>query len=201
MINAGETIIANSTIYENDGDGAVNRSRRLTVINSTIVGSGDDGVEAGENTVMTRVFNSIVADSGDRDVEHNAQPSRLRVHGSNLVADGSVVRSDVINEDPMLGPLADNGGPTRTAALTPGSPAIDAGRASGAVYVSRDRLDFDQRGEGFPRVVGERVDLGAYEAPASEGAEAPAGSGKAIAAWDAVLAAWSTDLGDDEEEV
>ena len=29
--------------------------------------------------------------------------------------------------DPLLGPLADNGGPTRTHALLPGSPAIDAG--------------------------------------------------------------------------
>ena len=39
--------------------------------------------------------------------------------------------------DPLLAPLADNGGPTFTHALLPGSPAIDAGNSTEA---------FDQRG-------------------------------------------------------
>ena len=34
---------------------------------------------------------------------------------------------DQINTDPLLGPLQNNGGPTLTHALLPGSPAIDAG--------------------------------------------------------------------------
>ena len=34
---------------------------------------------------------------------------------------------DQINTDPLLSPLQDNGGPTFTHALLPGSPAIDAG--------------------------------------------------------------------------
>jgi hypothetical protein len=34
--------------------------------------------------------------------------------------------------DPMLGPLADNGGPVRTLKPAPGSPAIGAGRACAA---------------------------------------------------------------------
>ena len=33
--------------------------------------------------------------------------------------------TDLVNTDPLLGPLADNGGPTLTHALLPGSPAID----------------------------------------------------------------------------
>mgnify|MGYP006277395543 CR=1 FL=1 len=62
--------------------------------------------------------------------------------------------------DPGLAPLADNGGPTATHALLPGSPAIDAGP---------DPLpDFpgstdDQRGPGYARVVGGAADVGAYE--------------------------------------
>jgi len=56
---------------------------------------------------------------------------------------------------PHLAPLADNGGPTRTHALLPGSAAIDAGDAAGAAH--------DQRGEGFPRVLGASADIGAYE--------------------------------------
>lgn len=64
--------------------------------------------------------------------------------------------------DPQLGPLADNGGPTLTHALLPGSPAIDAGDAAlrpGVVGVP----EFDQRGEPLARVVGARIDIGAVE--------------------------------------
>ena len=56
--------------------------------------------------------------------------------------------------DPKLGLLADNGGPTLTMALLPGSPAIDAGNTSLAP-------DTDQRG--FPRPAGLAADIGAFE--------------------------------------
>ncbi len=56
--------------------------------------------------------------------------------------------------DPKLGPLADNGGPTLTMALLPGSPAIDAGNTSLAPAT-------DQRG--FPRPTGLAADIGAFE--------------------------------------
>jgi CSLREA domain-containing protein len=54
--------------------------------------------------------------------------------------------------------LADNGGPTKTHALVVGGLAVDAGdngSISGAA--------FDQRGDGFTRVIGDRVDIGAVE--------------------------------------
>jgi hypothetical protein len=57
--------------------------------------------------------------------------------------------------DPKLGPLADNGGPTWTMALLPGSPAIDAADTASAPPT-------DQRG--FPRPYGPAADLGAFEA-------------------------------------
>jgi len=63
---------------------------------------------------------------------------------------------DTIATDPMLLPLADNGGPTWTHALLPGSPAIDIGNNLLA-------LDTDQRGTGYPRVYGAAADIGAYE--------------------------------------
>jgi hypothetical protein len=56
--------------------------------------------------------------------------------------------------DPKLGPLADNGGPTLTMSLLPGSPAIDAGNTSLAPAT-------DQRG--FPRPAGLAADIGAFE--------------------------------------
>ena len=57
--------------------------------------------------------------------------------------------TDIVGPNPGLGPLADNGGPTQTHALTPGSLAIDAGPP--------DAPPTDQRG--VPR----STDIGAYE--------------------------------------
>ena len=59
--------------------------------------------------------------------------------------------------DPKLGPLQDNGGPTFTRLPLAGSPAIDKGLPGGTPP------EFDQRGTGFPRVIGARVDVGAVE--------------------------------------
>ncbi|MBX7105442.1 MAG: right-handed parallel beta-helix repeat-containing protein [Gemmataceae bacterium] len=60
--------------------------------------------------------------------------------------------------DPMLDPLANNGGLTQTHSLKVGSPAIDAGS-------NVNSLAFDQRGAGNPRVQGLAADVGAFEAP------------------------------------
>jgi len=76
-----------------------------------------------------------------------------------------VQTGNIIGQDPKLGPLAKNGGPTQTMALLPGSPAIDAGNPAkpgsgkGACEVT------DQRGT--PRGAtgaGKAVcDIGAFE--------------------------------------
>ena len=62
--------------------------------------------------------------------------------------------TNLINTDPKLGPLQDNGGPTLTRALAADSPAIDYVRVNTGVTV-------DQRG--FTRPVGPWADIGAYE--------------------------------------
>ena len=84
----------------------------------------------------------------------------LAIYGAdNLIdaADPSIaLPADTLHGDPMLLPLADNGGPTRTHALAEGSPAIDAGNN----YFDDE---FDQRGAGFVRVAGGRADIGAFE--------------------------------------
>ncbi|MBI2883851.1 MAG: DUF1565 domain-containing protein [Candidatus Methylomirabilis oxyfera] len=56
--------------------------------------------------------------------------------------------------NPLLGPLANNGGPTQTHALLPGSPAIDAGTNTGCPST-------DQRGVTRPQ--GAACDIGAFE--------------------------------------
>lgn len=57
-----------------------------------------------------------------------------------------------LHVDPLLGSLADNGGPTKTRALPAGSPAVDAGDTCSGV---------DQRGTIRPQ--GSGCDIGAYE--------------------------------------
>jgi hypothetical protein len=64
---------------------------------------------------------------------------------------GFAAVGDLINTNPILGPLQSNGGPTFTRALLAGSPAIDAATACSAQ---------DQRGS--PRS-GAACDIGAYE--------------------------------------
>jgi hypothetical protein len=65
--------------------------------------------------------------------------------------------------DPLLAALGANGGPTETMALLPGSPAINAGPDPEPTFPGSE---FDQRGDGFPRVVEGRADIGAFEVQA-----------------------------------
>jgi hypothetical protein len=77
--------------------------------------------------------------------------------GHNLSNDSTcslTAAGDLPNTDPLIEPLADNGGPTLTHALQPLSPAIDAGDD---VFCS----DTDQRGIDRPQ--GPQCDIGAFE--------------------------------------
>jgi hypothetical protein len=67
--------------------------------------------------------------------------------------------SDQPNTNPLLGALVDNGGPTATHALLPGSPAINAGDNSTCAAAPVSGMD--QRG--IPRPQGLVCDIGAYE--------------------------------------
>jgi predicted outer membrane repeat protein len=77
-------------------------------------------------------------------------------------ANGDIVGTSANPIDPKLGPLANNGGKTKTHALKAGSRAIDAGDNAGVPPT-------DQRGAGFPRVKDGNfngvavVDIGAFE--------------------------------------
>jgi beta-glucanase (GH16 family) len=76
--------------------------------------------------------------------------------GHNLVQDDSCnpLASDLILSDALLGPLADNDGPTWTHALLPGSPALDAADDSACPAT-------DQRS--ITRPQGPRCDIGSFE--------------------------------------
>jgi hypothetical protein len=118
-------------------------------------------------------------------------PGTLQIESLfSLVSDMSCLLDTATNGqwvDPMIGPLADNGGPTYTHALLPGSPAIDTGSlfaCEGAVSY----LVYDQRGPGHPRTetttpgAQPRCDVGAFEVPEPRSAALGAWSLAALAA-------------------
>ena len=88
-------------------------------------------------------------------------PAGKKITGSNnlIMFTSATAATGVIatTADPLLAPLGDHGGSTRTHALLAGSPAIDAGK-------NTKGFPQDQRGAGFAREIPTgKPDIGAYE--------------------------------------
>ena len=142
------TAMTNCTFSQNT---AVGGAGGLGSTTSGAAGSADGGGIASLGT--TSLKNTITAYS----------PSGGNIYGSptdagnNLSSDatgGFTVPTSHINTDPLLGPLADNGGPTLTLALLSGSPAINNSDPAASPLM-------DQRG--FRRSIGSGPDIGAFE--------------------------------------
>jgi hypothetical protein len=173
--------LTNSTISDNptniDGWGfgvAVTGAWTVTVTNCTISGNVMGGLVALDYFSGTiTVGNSIIAGNTHLTTTITAWDvfGTVASQGHNLIGDGtgssSWLGTDQVGTatnplNPKLGPLQNNGGPTFTLALLPGSPAIDAGDNALAVDPSTGQpLIADQRG--FPRIVNGTVDIGAFE--------------------------------------
>lgn len=168
---AGNLVLVNSTVSGNDsgayaGGGSVFGGYD-GLINSTITdnsaGTAVGGMWAIDPTVIN--LNSTVA-FGNTESSPSVYGADLGGYsgvtvnpafGNNLVGSSALVLpAGTLTTDPLLGPLANNGGPTLTHALGAGSPAIDTGNNGAS-------LTTDQRGVGFARVVGAAADIGAFE--------------------------------------
>jgi hypothetical protein len=135
----------------------------MTLLNVTLVANSATAVGVGggyyENGV-TQLRNTLFADntSGGNFGGFFDASTSLGHNYSNDASDGGFLSAvgDIVNpgEDPLLGPLADNGGPTFTHELLPGSPAIDAADPN-------DFPETDQRG--ITRPQGPAPDIGAFE--------------------------------------
>jgi hypothetical protein len=146
-------------------------------------GPGDPGAAAGADvynlsfgnsiangsavTATLTLFNNIL-DSGNSALVNNQQngahtnTARVNATGPNLLRQpavnlaGAITGIPISLGDPILGLLVNNGGPTPTQELLPGSPALNAGFVIGAPAT-------DQRGV----IRGSTIDLGAYQATSS----------------------------------
>jgi hypothetical protein len=131
----------------------------LTVQHSTV--SGNEATGAGGGIVVAQdgaapVFtlqNTIIANNGANACSVQGVGITASFAG-NLIQDNGNCGDPVSADDPQLGPLQDNQGPTPTMAISTNSPAVDA--ADGTLG-----LPTDQRGQDRP--IGDGYDIGAFE--------------------------------------
>ncbi len=173
---AGNRAAYGGGAIQNGGPGGINApSAVMTVVSCTISGNlapqadpGPYDVAGGgigsSSVTPVQIVNSIVAGNaaaGTPDVG-----GIFSSQGYNLIgaADGSSGFVSGAKHDqagtaaspvnPLLGPLADNGGPTQTMALLPGSPAINAGSSDASSVPQRDQRAYAHNGV---------RDIGAFE--------------------------------------
>jgi hypothetical protein len=140
-----------------------------TVARNTGTTNGGFTVAAFEHQlgITNRLLSTLVADNDGGNFLFYGDVT-MQSLGHNLDSDGTSglvngVNGDLIGKladpiDAKLGPLQDNGGPTLTMALLPGSPALGAAACSDA---NGAPLPVDQRG--FPRPQSTGCDIGAFE--------------------------------------
>ena len=112
-----------------------------------------------ENTILTNNTGSGGNFTGILDIDgatltFNASSSLL---GNDVTGINGINSSNIFSDSPGLGLLQDNGGLTQTHLPDISSPAVNAGNNATALF------SFDQRGNGFPRIIDGTVDIGAVE--------------------------------------
>ncbi|MFO1418289.1 MAG: choice-of-anchor Q domain-containing protein [Methylotetracoccus sp.] len=185
-IFGSEVRLVNSTVSGNSsfeeavygyGGGIYIEAGSLTLINSTVA-ANDSGV-AGENSQFpvtgggiegsgSILMNSVVANNRRHDrfgISPSDCVSSAEYAGFNLIGDGScgAAAAGQLTGDPKLGALAENGGPTQTHAVLPGSPAIDRIDLLPGKGCADSGVTTDQRGTTRPQPAGGKCDIGAFE--------------------------------------
>jgi len=121
-----------------------------TTVASNTASSGGRGIHRAGGTVLLK--NTIVAYNGATNCSGGVTSNGYNLEDADTC--GLNATGDITDTNPLLGPLADNGGDTLTHALLEGSPAIDRGTCVAGITT-------DQRGVTRPQ--GGTCDMGAYE--------------------------------------
>lgn len=154
------TISTNSAVFQGQGGGFFGGG---IILHCTIAGNNADNFGGGIVVFGSLAIGNTILKTGTSGANIEILGgSTVTSNGYNISNDNAggflTGPGDQINTDPILGPLQDNGGPTFTHALLPGSPAIDTGDPN-----FTPPPFFDQRGPGFDRVVNGRIDKGSFE--------------------------------------
>jgi len=182
-IHSNSTVnVTNSTISGNaasNGGGIYNYSTGAELILANSIISGNEASNSGNeiyndnNSTINADANNLFGDGSQTNNEafQDFSPGSNNI---NATSDGTnTPLGNILELDSDGNPLLqDNGGPTKTIELVANSPAIDAGDDNKIPTDEADldgdnllteNIPFDQRGEGFDRVVNGTVDLGAVE--------------------------------------
>jgi uncharacterized repeat protein (TIGR01451 family) len=169
---------------EGFGGGLAQLSSNNLTLNNTII-AGNFRNSSGEAVTNSAAPQLNIVSSTNDDVyiqpDNPATPSEIdpspldASSSNNLIGVDTGLTPDISNGtngnqigtaaspiDPKLLSLANNGGPTQTHLLLPNSPALNAGNSALALD-NGNPITTDQRGNGFPRVIGPSVDIGAVE--------------------------------------
>ena len=142
------TVTGNVADYDNDGQGygggviasgTGNGSRMLYVSNSIIAGNISNSGTSPDCSDFNITFNSL-----GHNLIGNNRNCYVPVNSTDLIG------TDITPIDPMLGVLADNGGPTMTHMPAVGSPVIDAADVTGCKDNFGGNITIDQRGAARP---------------------------------------------------
>ena len=170
VINFGTLTVTNSTISGNmtltsDGGGLFAADGTMTVLNSTVTSNHSTDRGGGvrqQSTAVLSLSNTIVAgntaDTDGPDLSGTITSADYNLIGDPSGATFTPLAHDITGQNPLLGPLADNGGPTQTHALLAGSPAID--HIPSGVNGCGTTITTDQRGETRRRTPHHRVPPG-----------------------------------------
>ena len=162
VFNAGTTTLSDSTVVGNaaNGGGGIASSSTVNLAGATITGNTSNNSNGGGLYRVGGTFNvtsSIIAGnnaSSGRDCY--GSPTFTGVNVLQYTPGCNPSGGTILVVDPLLGALADNGGPTQTRRPLTGSAAIDA-------YALPCATAADQRAIARPQPTGGRCDVGAVE--------------------------------------
>jgi len=189
----GTVTLSNSTLSGNRSDilaAIYNQGGTFTITNSTLSANANLGnlpgtaVFSESNSVINLTNCTVSQNTGQSVAVYQNAGGTGQVNLKNTIVSGNTGGdvsnitnngNNLIGGSALLGPLANNGGPTQTMALLAGSPALDAGDNCVLTNACTPALGFslttDQRGAGFARSVDgpdadttATVDIGAFEA-------------------------------------
>ena len=149
------------------GGGIYDNGTVLTIRNSTVFGNQADyggGLSTGGADIGNTILAGNRASGSGPDCAGSITSSDYNlIQNLNGFSIAGTTTHNIVGQNALLGPLQNNGGPTLTLSLLPGSPAIDKGRRFGFIT--------DQRGSGRPwdfasipnATGGDGSDIGAFE--------------------------------------